>query len=132
MTTSVMQVGRNGTSTWRVAGVLHRTDGPAIEHANGAYEWWENGVRHRDGGPAVKETTGNLYWYQRGELHRTGGPACDGCKLPSFWVRGTRVGDIDDAALLTSLSPEDVEKVLMLYSRGTVVSDLIAAVLSAR
>jgi len=31
---------------WRVNGLRHRLDGPAIEWANGTREWWVNGLRH--------------------------------------------------------------------------------------
>ena len=43
--------------------VLHRTDGPAIEHANGTKLWFINGKCHREDGPAVEYANGNKYWY---------------------------------------------------------------------
>ena len=34
-------------------GVLHRDDGPAIEHRSGIVVWYSHGVRHRADGPAM-------------------------------------------------------------------------------
>jgi len=34
---------------YRLNGVLHRLDGPAIEWANGGKEWWVDGKLHRGG-----------------------------------------------------------------------------------
>jgi hypothetical protein len=34
-------------------GVLHRDDGPAIEHRSGIVMWYSHGVRHRADGPAM-------------------------------------------------------------------------------
>ena len=36
-------VGGDGTKSWYQNGLLHRTDGPAIEHANGNKHWYQNG-----------------------------------------------------------------------------------------
>lgn len=37
------QTRTDGTVEWRLAGVLHRKDGPAIESANGEKEWFWHG-----------------------------------------------------------------------------------------
>ena len=47
-------VNDDGNKEWRVDGVLHREDGPAVEYANGDKEWYFNGKRHREDGPAVE------------------------------------------------------------------------------
>jgi hypothetical protein len=53
------QVTENGITEWKVLGsdgklILHRVDGPAVEHPNGAKEWYFNGEIHREGGPAME------------------------------------------------------------------------------
>ena len=35
----------NGRKEWRLNGLLHRTDGPAIEWAYGVNWWYVNGIR---------------------------------------------------------------------------------------
>ncbi len=57
------------------AGELHRTDGPAVEHADGSKEWWQNDQRRRTDGPAIVYDNGTKFWYQNGKLHREDGPA---------------------------------------------------------
>ena len=48
------------------AGELHRTDGPAIIHANGTELWYQNGQRHRIDGPAAVFAGGYKAWYING------------------------------------------------------------------
>ena len=43
--------------------ILHREDGPAIEHVKGAKYWYLNGLLHRMGGPAVEYSGGMKHWY---------------------------------------------------------------------
>ena len=43
--------------------ILHREDGPAIEHTNGYKAWYINGERHREDGPAVEWSDGSKAWY---------------------------------------------------------------------
>jgi hypothetical protein len=40
----------------------HRTDGPAIEHADGDKEWWLNNQLHRTDGPAIEYADGNKWF----------------------------------------------------------------------
>lgn len=65
----------NAYSVWRLGGVIHKTDGPAVIRVDGTKEWYQNGKRHRVGGPAIIHPNGKEEWYQYGELHREGGPA---------------------------------------------------------
>ena len=44
-------------------GKLHRTDGPAVEHANGDKYWLLNGKYHREDGPAVEYHDGDKEWW---------------------------------------------------------------------
>jgi len=48
--------------------IFHRTDGPAVEHANGYKEWFVDGKRHRLDGPAVEYAYGAKLWYVDGKL----------------------------------------------------------------
>jgi len=43
--------------------ILHREDGPAVEHANGGKEWYLNGKLHRMDGPAVEFVTDRKMWF---------------------------------------------------------------------
>jgi hypothetical protein len=43
-----------GGRIWSDDDVIHREDGPAIEHTNGNKDWYKNGLRHRTDGPAVE------------------------------------------------------------------------------
>jgi hypothetical protein len=52
-----------GDKRWRVDGVLHRTDGPAVEYTDGFLAWWVNGRLHRTDGPAVEDSNGEKRWY---------------------------------------------------------------------
>ncbi len=46
--------------------ILHRTDGPAMEHVDGSKSWWVEGKRHRTDGPAVVCADGYKEWYVDG------------------------------------------------------------------
>jgi hypothetical protein len=65
------------TKEWRIDGILHREDGPAVEYPNGTTIWHYNGRRHRDDGPAVEYSYGTSIWYNHGSRHRIGGPAVE-------------------------------------------------------
>ncbi len=53
----------NGTKYHNEKGLLHRTDGPALEHNDGYKSWWINGERHREDGPAIEWNDGDKSWY---------------------------------------------------------------------
>jgi len=46
--------------------ILHRRDGPAIEHYEGSNQWWLNGRRHRLDGPAFEYAFGYKEWFVNG------------------------------------------------------------------
>ncbi len=48
---------------WYVYGLIHREDGPAIEHSNGSKKWLINGKFHREDGPAIIWSGGSKSWY---------------------------------------------------------------------
>jgi len=43
--------------------ILHREDGPAVEHADGYRAWWLNDKLHRLDGPAVEYSSGGKGWF---------------------------------------------------------------------
>ena len=48
--------------------ILHREDGPAVEHASGNKEWYLNNKIHRMDGPAVEYNTGRKMWFVNDEF----------------------------------------------------------------
>ena len=69
MKTYEVEVHNNGNIYWRVAGALHREDGPAIEYANGTKCWYIRGDLHREDGPAIEISTEEKYWYLNGKRY---------------------------------------------------------------
>lgn len=65
----------DGTKQWRLNGVLHREDGPAIVSVNDV-RWMQHGNYHREGAPAIV-IRGDTFWYVHGKLHRLDGPAVE-------------------------------------------------------
>ena len=59
----------NGSKEWYINGKFHREDGPAIEHFNGTKVWWLNGNCHREDGPAVEYHNGSKEWFLNGECY---------------------------------------------------------------
>ena len=57
------EIDRFGTIRYYVDNVLHREDGPAVEHSNGTKYWYKNGEFHREDGPAIEFFTGLKKWY---------------------------------------------------------------------
>ena len=45
------------------AGLLHRTDGPAIEFSDNSKYWYQNGHLHRENGPAIEYADGDKWWF---------------------------------------------------------------------
>jgi hypothetical protein len=100
--------GASGTKEWRQNGRLHRTDGPAVEWADGHKLWHQNGLLHRTDGPAVEWADGTKEWWQSGRLHRTDGPArewADGHK--EWWQNGTRYDPDGPTPVVLAVDTED-------------------------
>ena len=51
--------------------ILHRLDGPAVEHDDGYKEWYKNGYLHREDGPAIEHPNGRKEWYINDEFIMT-------------------------------------------------------------
>jgi hypothetical protein len=56
-----------GCRAWWLDGKRHRTDGPAIEHADDYRAWYLDGHLHRTDGPAVVWASGRRGWYLDGK-----------------------------------------------------------------
>lgn len=48
--------------------ILHREDGPAVEHASGYKAWYLNGKLSREDGPAVECADGHKAWSLNGDF----------------------------------------------------------------
>jgi hypothetical protein len=59
----------SGEKVWKLNGLYHRTDGPAIEFADGDKWWYLNGDRHRIDGPAIEWANGRADWYLYGTYY---------------------------------------------------------------
>jgi hypothetical protein len=57
----------SGDKCWRFDGKPHRVNGPAIEWSDGTKEWYIHGYRHREDGPAIERANGDNEWYIWGE-----------------------------------------------------------------
>jgi hypothetical protein len=77
----------DGSKLWYKDGVLHREDGPAIEHANGDKFWYRDGKLHRLDGPAEEYASGTRCWYKDGKCHREDGPSCEYSNGDKIWHR---------------------------------------------
>ena len=87
---SELMISIGSANKWYKNGVLHRSEGPAIETPE-FKAWYKNGFIHRLFEPAVERSNGSKEWYQNGELHRLDGPAvefADGDK--QWWKNGLR------------------------------------------
>ena len=65
---------RSGAVDWRLDGMLHRLDGPAVI-ADGNTYWYAFGRLHREDGPAIEYSNGTKCWHLNGYVHRLDGPA---------------------------------------------------------
>ena len=67
-----------GTVYYKVLGLLHREDGPAVEYTNGRQAWYFRGNMHRENGPAYIDVGINYSaWWVHGKRHREDGPAVE-------------------------------------------------------
>lgn len=76
----------DGTKVWYKNNLLHREDGPAMEHSNGDKEWFYEGEPHRSNAPAVERANGAKRWYHYGKLHREDGPAIENSDGTNAWA----------------------------------------------
>jgi hypothetical protein len=58
---------RSGIQRWKLDGVYHREDGPAVIHPNGYEEWWLHGLLNKVGGPAI-DSPNRKEWWINGQL----------------------------------------------------------------
>ena len=62
---------------YKLDGLLHRSNGPAVLYNGGSEEWYFKGKLHRLDGPAVIIINYCINWYVNGKLHRLNGPAIE-------------------------------------------------------
>ena len=89
---------------WRLNGVLHRVDGPAIERPfKNTKEWYQNGELHRVDGPAMEYIDDDCgftkVWFQNDKLHRVGGPSVERSKGFDEWHQNGRHHRLDGPAV---------------------------------
>lgn len=78
----------DGTITYRLNGLYHRLDGPALIYSNGEHKWYHHHQLHRLDGPAVTRENGTQEWYRYGLRHRANGPAIIREHSYQWWVDG--------------------------------------------
>jgi hypothetical protein len=67
---STVTIYSNGDNIFYKNGVLHRTDGPALEMVNKYKKWFKNGQLHRTDGPEIEYPNGEKWWYKNGVLEK--------------------------------------------------------------
>jgi len=83
---------KHGSRYWRVDGIVHREDGPAVEWADGSKSWYIDGRLHREDGPAVEDANGAKGWYINDKLHREDGPAIEYADGTKYWyIKGKKL-----------------------------------------
>ena len=90
----------NDRRKYRVDGILHRENGPAIIWANGYQEWYKEDKLHRLDGPAVIYATGDQEWYKEDKLHRLDGPAVIYAAGDQYWYKEGRRHRLDGPAII--------------------------------
>ena len=65
-----MTTDEDGTIRYKLNGLNHRTDGPAVIAPDGRQWWYLNGLTHRTDGPAIIWSDGHQYWYLNGKQYR--------------------------------------------------------------
>lgn len=79
---------------WLKNGILHREDGPAIEHKRGEKNWYFNGKLHREDGPATEYSDGSYEYWLNGILHREDGPAIFYINEETeWWINGIQYSE---------------------------------------
>ena len=63
-----LTVDNDGTKKWRLKGLYHRSNGPAIEWANGTKFWYIYSLLHRIDGPAVETYNHSLFYLNGNNL----------------------------------------------------------------
>ena len=88
-----MIISSEGAQLWKLDGLLHREDGPAVIWPDGGQEWWLNGNLHREDGPAVIEPDGTQEW----------------------WANSIKYSNIDEWATAIGIDPETVLVLKLQY-----------------
>jgi len=106
----------DGNTWWFKYGteILHRENGPAVEHEDGYKAWYQNSEIHRLDGPAQEYPDGTKYWYQYGKEHRLDGPAkefANGDK--EWWIEGKKYNEAEFNAYIGKNTTYDGKEVII-------------------
>ena len=58
----------DGTTIWRLNGMLHNEHGPAAIYPDGTVEYWQNDKLHNEHGPAFIYANGDVAYWLHGKL----------------------------------------------------------------
>jgi hypothetical protein len=56
----------DGVDVWKVDGLYHREDGPAVIYPSGTMIWYRHGILHCETGPAWCWMNGDVEWWLNG------------------------------------------------------------------
>ena len=115
-TEPIFEIDEFGTKKWRLNGLLHRKDGPAIEWADESKFWFLNGKCHREDGPAIEHSDGSKSWYLNYKLHREDGPAIERDD-------GTKAWYLNDELIAKGERPENWDELVLLAQIERVMND---------
>jgi hypothetical protein len=75
------------TITYKLNGLFHREDGPAVIYEDESKKYWyKNGKMHKEDGPAViYKDESKKFWYKKGKMHREDGPAVEWANGDKEW-----------------------------------------------
>lgn len=91
----VMTVDKYETKIWKLNGLYHRVDGPAIEYADGTKMWYQSDIIHRVGAPAIEWANGTKMWFQNGMCHCIDRPAIERAdRTKEWWLNGEPYDDM--------------------------------------
>jgi hypothetical protein len=109
----------NGNNFWKLNGLLHRKDGPAVEWTDGTKFWFLNGRRHREDGSAVEWADDSKEWFLNNLRHREDGPACEWANgVKSWYLNGKKYSFQDYIKKLKEMGKSDKEIMLIALKYG--------------
>ena len=103
----VINCGGGNIEYYRVNGVLHRMDGPAMITARGVKKWYYRGFLHREDGPAIDWADGGYEYWFYGMMHRDDGPAID-YPMSSGWFYDGKEYTFEEFIAKADWSDDDV------------------------
>ena len=107
---------KDGTIRYKLNGLRHRLDGPAVIRADGTQIWYLNGQCHREDGPAFIEADGSQSWYRNNKRHREDGPAVIWPDGSQFWYLYDNEYAFNNYCKKLKLSKEDILFLKLKYN----------------